>query len=127
MNHPSNDQVQVQVRSEYLADESTPSEKEYVFRYSVTIHNQSTIGLKLISRYWKVTDNQNQLQEIQGQGVMGQQPKIAANQDYQYDSLVMIETPIGIMEGSFTLIDEHHNYSLAEIKPFILAEPTQLH
>ena len=123
----SQPRISIQVKSLYLADESSPRAHEFVFRYYVSIKNEDNQAFKLISRYWKVQDKNEQTQEIQGQGVCGKQPTLEAGENYTYDSLVMLETPLGTMEGAFTFRDTLSHYHDISIAPFVLAKPDQLH
>lgn len=127
MNTTAKPNITVHVVSEFLEEESSPEAKEYVFRYHVTVCNHTTESFKLISRFWKVQDHNEQTQEIQGQGVLGKQPNIEAGDNHTYDSLVMLEAPLGTMEGKFTFRDTHGDYHDIVIEPFMLARPNQLH
>ncbi len=123
----SKPRINIQVKSEYLKDESSPRAQEFVFRYYVSINNTDNQGYKLIARHWKVQDSDEHIQEIQGQGVLGKQPYIHAGEVFTYDSLVMLETPLGTMEGAYTFRDSQSNYYDIPIAPFMLAKPDQLH
>ncbi|MGP7735128.1 Co2+/Mg2+ efflux protein ApaG [Oceanimonas smirnovii] len=107
----------------YLADRSSPEDEHYVFAYTITIDNQSDETVTLISRRWLITDANGKRIEVEGSGVVGEQPTIAAGDTYTYTSGVSLETPVGVMEGFYLL--RHHDGSEfeASIAPFRLAQP----
>lgn len=115
--------ISVAVRSQYIEAESNPEINKYVFAYTVTIKNEGNIGAKLISRHWIVTDANNHTQEVQGQGVIGEQPYLKPGESFEYTSGTMLETPVGSMQGTYQMIanDEHHFDAI--IEPFSLALP----
>ncbi|MDV2856283.1 Co2+/Mg2+ efflux protein ApaG [Oceanimonas smirnovii] len=107
----------------YLADRSSPEDEHYVFAYTITIDNQSDETVTLISRRWLITDANGKRIEVEGSGVVGEQPTIAAGDDYTYTSGVSLETPVGVMEGFYTLRRDDGSEFEAPIAPFRLAQP----
>ncbi|MFH7564994.1 MULTISPECIES: Co2+/Mg2+ efflux protein ApaG [Oceanimonas] len=107
----------------YLADRSSPEDEHYVFAYTITIDNQSDETVTLISRRWLITDANGKRIEVEGSGVVGEQPAIAAGDDYTYTSGVSLETPVGVMEGFYTLRRDDGSEFEAPIAPFRLAQP----
>jgi len=120
-------QIDVQVQTLYLEEESNPEESRYVFAYTITMTNSGDIAAKLISRHWIVTDANNKVQEIRGEGVVGAQPHIRPGESFRYTSATMIETPVGCMQGSYQMVaDDGHSFD-APIAVFNLSTPNILH
>ncbi|MDP5293740.1 Co2+/Mg2+ efflux protein ApaG [Oceanimonas sp. CHS3-5] len=107
----------------YLAERSSPEDDHYVFAYTITIANQGDERVTLISRRWLITDANGKRVEVEGSGVVGEQPAIAAGDDYTYTSGVSLETPVGVMEGFYTLRRDDGSEFEAPIPAFRLALP----
>nr|WP_321240005.1 Co2+/Mg2+ efflux protein ApaG [uncultured Tolumonas sp.] len=116
--------IQITPRPFYLAEQSDPDDALYAFGYEITIHNQSGEDVQLMDRHWLINDANGQQTEVQGQGVVGQQPIIAADQSYTYQSNIQLKTPFGCMRGSYTF-QSKNNEQLFEVSipPFALAIP----
>lgn len=97
--------IAVNVEPFYLADQSEPSENRYVWAYRITIDNQSDGRVKLLSRYWHITDGTGHVEEVRGPGVVGEQPELNPGDSYQYTSGCPLPTPSGIMVGHYTMSD----------------------
>ena len=119
--------IRVDVETAYLADQSEPTEKRYVFSYTITIRNTGTRKAKLFSRHWLITDAEGREQEVRGEGVVGQQPELEPGQGFRYNSGAVLETPVGTMQGSYQMVDEQGERFDAPIPPFRLAMPGLLH
>ncbi|MDQ7732121.1 Co2+/Mg2+ efflux protein ApaG [Halomonas sp. SpR1] len=120
--------INISVVPSYRADESNDGESRYVFSYTVTVHNQSPHSVQLMARYWKITQGGGEYQEVRGKGVVGQQPLIGPGQSFRYTSRAILQTPVGVMEGAYTLLDTSTQRVFeAAITPFRLAVPMQLH
>lgn len=117
--------VHITVAPAYLEDHPAGDELHY-FSYRITIHNQGGGALRLLSRYWKITDGNQQVQEVAGDGVVGQQPLIGAGGQYQYVSYVNFGTPVGYMEGHYTMETEDGERFAAAIGMFTLSLPGAL-
>jgi len=115
--------ITVSVKTEYLLQQSKPDEAKFAFAYHITIHNQSDIRAQLLGRHWIITDANEAKQEVRGAGVIGEQPLIAPGQSYKYSSGVMLDTPIGTMEGSYNMRDDKGCEFDATIEPFLLSIP----
>lgn len=107
----------------YLAERSSPEDDHYVFAYTITIANQGDERVTLISRRWLITDANGKRVEVEGSGVVGKQPTIAAGGVYTYTSGVSLETPVGVMEGFYTLRRDDGREFDAPIPAFRLALP----
>lgn len=119
--------IQVDVRSTYVDEHSAPESKRFVFAYTVTIRNTGTVAAQLRTRHWIVTDANARVQEVQGEGVVGEQPRLAPGEGFQYTSAAVIETPVGSMYGSYQMIaDDGHRFD-ARIPAFSLSVPNVVH
>ncbi|MGR7922310.1 Co2+/Mg2+ efflux protein ApaG [Zobellella denitrificans] len=115
--------IHIATRPQYLADRSAPDEQHYVFAYTITIRNDGNERVRLISRRWLITDANGKKIEVEGSGVVGEQPRIAPGEEYTYTSGVSLETPVGVMEGSYTLVLDDGREFQAPIAAFRLAMP----
>lgn len=113
----------VTVESEYLSQQSEPDNSRFAFAYHITIHNLSAIQAQLLSRHWIITDSNEVKKVVRGMGVIGKQPLIEAGQAYHYSSAVVLDTPIGTMQGHYTMVDPLGEPFDVTIKPFLLATP----
>ncbi len=111
----------------YLADESAPEQAQYVFGYDISIENHGALTVQLLERYWLITDANGQSAEVQGPGVVGEQPFIAAGSRFSYQSSVSLKTPFGIMAGYYSFQDEQGQLFQVSIPTFTLAIPNLLH
>jgi ApaG protein len=125
--HASSYLIDVKVRSIYVAEQSAPETDQYFFAYTVTIRNDGTVPAQLQTRHWIVTDANGRVQEVRGDGVVGQQPRLDPGQLFNYTSGVVLETPVGSMHGSYQMLASDGVKFDAEIAPFSLAIPTLVH
>lgn len=118
--------VEVSVRTEYLENQSLPSEGKYFFSYTVTIKNVGKILAKLISRHWVITDANERIEEVRGLGVVGEQPRLKTNESFEYTSGTIINTPVGTMYGTYQMVADNGYEFDAEIPMFSLNIPKVL-
>ena len=119
--------ISVQVEPLYLPSESEPDRSRYIFAYTVTIQNHGETAAQLLTRRWTITDSNGRIQKVEGEGVVGKQPYLKPGEGFQYTSGTMLETPFGMMEGSYQMItDKGENFDAA-IQPFTLSGPQVLH
>ena len=119
--------TRVDVTTEYLAQQSDPDNARYAFAYSITIRNEGNVPVRLLTRHWIITDAEGKVQEVRGQGVVGEQPYLKPGDCFQYTSGTMLETPVGSMQGSYQMIADDGVKFDAEIAPFTLSVPNSLH
>jgi ApaG protein len=119
--------IQIQVATDYMDDQSEPDAGRYVFAYTITISNQGDVAAKLLSRHWVITDANGKVQEVSGDGVVGEQPYLNPGERFRYSSGAVIETPVGAMQGRYRMKSEHGDSFYAPIEPFTLAVPGLLH
>ncbi len=127
MTAPSKYSVQVTVKSMYVSEKSAPEMSRYVFAYTVTIANIGSMPARLLSRHWIITDADDKVQEVRGEGVVGQQPYLAPGMRFEYTSGAILETPVGTMRGSYQMMADDGTAFDAEIPPFTLSMPRTLH
>ena len=118
---------EITVRSIYIDDESEPDDNKYVFAYTITIRNTGTVSAQLLTRHWVITDADGKVQEVRGDGVVGEQPRLAPGEHFQYTSAALIETPVGTMGGSYQMMADDGVSFDAEIPLFRLSIPNILH
>lgn len=122
-----NSPIQVTVRTTYIAAQSRPEMQRYVYSYTITITNLGDRVAQLISRHWRIKDARDNLQEVQGIGVVGEQPLLAPGGAYTYTSGVIIETETGIMEGKYQMRLDNGSLLDAPIPAFALVPPHAMH
>ncbi len=119
--------VDITVKTRYLDDQSDPENKRYVFSYQVTITNLNPEPVQLLSRHWYITDGDQQVQEVQGRGVIGEQPVIDPQQSYSYTSGTVLPTEVGSMRGEYRMRADCGDLFDAPIPTFTLSVPNALH
>lgn len=118
--------VRVSVAPRYVPEQSEPSRSHYLFAYQVTIRNDGVEPVQLLSRHWIITNGEGKAEEVRGPGVVGQQPRLAPGEEFQYTSGCPLSTPVGTMHGSYQMVtDDGENFD-ALIEPFRLAVPRVL-
>ena len=113
----------VKVDTEYLSQESEPGNSRFVFAYQITIQNRGNEATQLLSRHWVVTDGNEGKKVYSGMGVVGEQPLITAGQSYKYSSGIVLDTPVGTMQGHYTMRDPQGRSYDVPIEPFLLSTP----
>jgi len=111
--------IKITVETEYQAEQSCDG--EYVFSYHICIHNKGEQAAQLLSRKWQITDADGDITEVQGDGVIGQQPVIAPKQEHRYSSFSVLKTKVGCMQGSYQMRTEDGVEFEAKIPMFTLA------
>jgi len=118
--------IRISVQPRYLAEQSDPEEARYVFAYAVEICNEGEQCVQLLSRHWIITDGNNAVREVMGEGVVGEQPLIDPGHCYKYSSGAILGTKTGTMEGSYQMRCENGQEFYALIEPFGLVHPQSL-
>jgi len=117
----------VSVKTEYLADQSDAEEDRYAFAYHITITNTGAVAAQLISRHWIITDDNGEINEVRGLGVVGAQPLLQPDEQFQYSSGTLLNTSAGTMRGTYQIVAVDGTQFEALIEPFTLAVPRVLH
>lgn len=123
----TNYEIRVHSSTQYVEEQSDPDVGRYVFAYTMTIENTGGIAARLVSRRWLITDASGKVQEVQGAGVVGEQPVIEPGESFRYTSAAMLETPVGSMRGSYEMLASDGVRFDAEIPVFTLSVPRLLH
>jgi ApaG protein len=119
--------IEVSARTHYLADQSDEAAGRWVFAYTITLRNRGSVAAQLVSRHWIITDANQQVQEVRGVGVVGEQPRLAPGQSYEYTSGTALATPVGTMRGSYQMQAADGTRFEAPIPEFTLSMPRVLH
>ena len=119
--------ITVAVKTAYLPEQSDPARGTYVFAYTITITNTGEVAAQLVSRHWVITDAEQRVQEVKGQGVVGKQPVLKPGESFEYTSGTSIATPVGTMRGSYQMLAEDGLAFDVPIASFTLSIPRTLH
>lgn len=119
--------TRVEVETTYIAEQSMPEQNRYVFSYTITIRNFGSVPARLLSRHWIITDANGKVDEVRGEGVVGEQPYLKPDEGFRYSSGTVIETPVGSMQGSYQMLADDGSKFEAPIAPFSLSMPHALH
>ncbi len=119
--------IVVSASTQYLPDQSNETAGRYVFAYKISIKNAGSMTAQLLSRHWIIRDSQAKVQEVRGEGVVGEQPVLRPGESFEYTSGTSIQTPVGTMQGSYQMVAEDGTRFDAEIPEFTLAMPRVLH
>lgn len=118
--------LMVRVEPQFLPEESDPAQNRFVWAYTIEIENRSETDVRLMSRYWRITDAKGVTQEVRGEGVIGQQPMIPPGQSFRYTSAAPLAAPSGMMMGAYSMVrlDDGAPFDIA-VPPFLLDSPHQ--
>ena len=119
--------VKVTAQSFFLPDQSDEENDQYVFAYTIHIENVGQVSAQLISRHWIITDADNQIQEVRGIGVIGEQPTLKPGDHFEYTSGSSINTIVGTMHGIYHMVAEDGTKFDAIVPEFTLSVPRVLH
>lgn len=127
MNEPDTNRIKVDVETRYIEEQSNPEQNYYVFAYTITIRNEGRQGAQLLTRHWVITDSNQKIQEVRGDGVVGEQPMLKPGEQFVYTSGTMLETSVGTMKGSYQMVADDGSHFDATIDEFVLSTPRVLH
>jgi ApaG protein len=119
--------VRVRVESEYAPERSEPAKNQWFFLYTITISNEGTDTVQLLTRHWIITDGTGHVEEVRGPGVVGKQPRLKTGESFEYTSGCPLSTPFGVMEGTYQMITDSGEPFDAKVAPFTLSEPYTVH
>ncbi len=119
--------IAVSVATQFIDEQSKPQDNHYVFAYTITILNRGSVGARLISRHWVITDGNGDIREVRGEGVVGEQPLMRPGEGFEYTSGAILETSVGTMQGSYQMLGEDGTRFDADIPSFVLSIPRTLH
>ncbi len=127
MNEADINNISVGVETRYIEDQSNPEQNYYVFAYTITIQNQGQQSAQLLTRHWVITDSNQKVQEVRGDGVVGEQPLLKPGEQFVYTSGTMLETAVGTMKGSYQMLADDGSQFDATVDEFVLSTPRVLH
>ena len=119
--------IRIDVATRYLDDQSTPDENRFAFAYTIRIRNDGRVPARLLTRHWIITDANGKVQEVRGDGVVGEQPRLRPGDQFEYTSGAVLETPLGTMQGSYRMQADDGTEFDAPIASFTLSVPRTLH
>ena len=119
--------IDISVETQYLNDQSDPDSDRYAFAYTISIENRGAEAVKLLSRHWLITDDNDQVEEVRGEGVVGLQPLIEPGQKFVYTSGAVLTTEFGTMQGSYSMARPDGSRFEADIPAFLLSRPHSVH
>jgi ApaG protein len=119
--------IDVDVATRFLEDRSQPDSGQYVFAYTIVIRNRGTKPARLLARHWVITDGNGKVEEVDGEGVVGEQPRLRPGEQFRYTSGAVLETDHGTMRGSYAMVADDGTRFDAPIAPFALSVPRTLH
>ena len=115
--------IRIEVVSSYLPERSLPRQRQFLFAYHVTISNVGDEVAQLQSRRWIITDGNGEVQTVEGDGVVGEQPVLEPGTSFEYTSFCPLSTAFGTMHGHYVMVRPGGGTFEAEIAPFMLAVP----
>lgn len=118
--------IDIEVEPTYLAEQSNPFEERFVFAYTITLRNSGRQPARLLTRRWLITDGNGKVEEVRGAGVVGEQPYLRPGDHFRYTSGVVLDTPVGTMEGSYRMVDDAQAQFDVSIPLFTLCVPHSL-
>ncbi len=119
--------IDVDVATRFLEERSEPDSGQYVFAYTIVIRNRGTQPARLVARHWVITDGNGKVEEVDGDGVVGEQPRLRPGEQFKYTSGAVLETDHGTMRGSYDMVADDGTFFDAPIAPFALSVPRTLH
>jgi ApaG protein len=115
--------IRITVQAMYLDERSAPEDNSYAFAYQVTIANEGHGRVQLMRRHWIITDGNGEVREVEGPGVVGEQPVLDEGEAHQYTSGAVLTTPVGTMEGTYEMHEPDGRVFRAAIPRFTLTKP----
>ena len=119
--------IVIDVQTQYIEEQSKPEKDYFVFAYTITIMNKGDIPARLLNRHWVITDSNHKIQEVRGEGVVGEQPHLKPGEQFVYTSGTMLETSVGTMRGSYEMLSDDGSKFDAMVDEFVLSTPRVLH
>ena len=120
-------EVTVSAESFFIPEQSNPEQSRYFFAYRIRIQNTGKVRAQLLSRHWLITDANEKVEQVRGEGVVGEFPNLHPGEYFEYTSAASIDTPVGLMEGSYKMRAADGIEFDAQIPQFTLSVPRVLH
>jgi ApaG protein len=125
--HDNDYLLHIDVATRYLDEQSQPEQDRYVFAYTIHIRNTGRVPARLLGRHWVITDADGKVEEVTGEGVVGEQPWLEPGEDFEYTSGAVLKTQLGTMHGSYDMLADDGTRFAAPIPRFTLSVPRTLH
>lgn len=122
-----NHNIHIDIETDYIPEQSEPEANRYVFAYTITIRNDGNVPARLMTRHWVINHANGKVEEVRGEGVIGEQPYMRPGEGFRYTSGTILETPYGDMGGSYQMLADDGVEFDAEIPTFSLTTPNTLH
>lgn len=119
--------IDVDVASQYLDEQSDPGKQRFAFTYTIRLRNAGALPAQLLTRHWLITDANGKVLEVDGEGVVGEQPRLQPGETFTYTSGAMLETDLGTMQGRYGMCADDGTHFDAAIPAFTLTVPRTLH
>jgi ApaG protein len=127
MNETSDYALEISIATQFLDEQSDPEADRYAFAYTIRIRNLGRLPAQLLNRHWIITDANGKVEEVRGEGVVGEQPRLEPGEQFTYTSGAVLGTSVGTMEGSYDMAGDDGTRFDAPIPPFTLSVPRTLH
>jgi ApaG protein len=127
MDEHSDYALEISVATQFLDEQSDPDGERYVFAYTIRIRNLGRLPAQLLDRHWVITDGNGKVEEVRGEGVVGEQPRLQPGESYSYTSGAILETQVGTMRGTYLFHADDGTDFEAPIPEFVLSVPRTLH
>ena len=127
MNTESDHNIHIDVETDYIPEQSEPEANRYVYTYTITLRNDGNVPARLMTRHWVINHANGKVEEVRGEGVIGEQPYMRPGEGFRYTSGTVLETPYGDMNGSYQMLADDGVEFDAEIPAFSLTMPNTLH
>lgn len=127
MNTESDHNIHIDVETDYIPEQSQPEANRYVYTYTITLRNDGNVPARLMTRHWVINHANGKVEEVRGEGVIGEQPYLRPGEGFRYTSGTVLETPYGDMNGSYQMLADDGVEFDAEIPAFSLTMPNTLH
>ena len=127
MNDTADYAIDIDVATRFLDDQSAPDELRFVFAYTIHLRNRGKVPARLLGRHWVITDANGKIEEVVGEGVVGEQPLLQPGEAFEYTSGAVLETDLGTMRGSYDMLADDGTRFAAPIPAFTLTVPRTLH
>ncbi|HEX7324743.1 MAG TPA: Co2+/Mg2+ efflux protein ApaG [Rhodanobacteraceae bacterium] len=119
--------IEIGVESHFVPDQSRPDANRYVFAYTINLRNLGMLPARLQTRHWVITDANGKIEEVRGEGVVGEQPRLQSGEGYSYTSGAVLETQVGTMRGEYLFHADDGTDFEVPIPEFVLSVPRTLH
>jgi len=119
--------IDIEVLTRFLAEQSNAAENRFAFAYTITLRNTGEVAARLMTRHWRITDADGKVQDVRGEGVVGEQPRLAPGERFEYSSGAILSSSVGSMHGSYQMLADDGTLFEAPISAFTLSVPRTLH